>query len=182
MALGRVVRGMGTTRTDERHLYDSLAIRSPDEPATVYGLLAECIAVAPDGAWIEFRLRDGATWHDGEPIDAADLTFSFGVFKEKANPSIAAAAVPFSGVEVIGANRVRYHVLPEHRHNRLLPIRLGRGADPARTLLDRPPATIRARPPCVPRSGPAPTASRTTTSGAGSSGGATRNTGGATCR
>ena len=150
MALGRVVRGMGTAGTSERHLYDSLAIRSPDEPATVYGLVAECIAVPPDGAWIEFRLREGATWHDGEPMDADDLLFSFTVYKDSANPSIANATLPFSGVELLDGNRVRYHVLPEHRHNRLLPIRIGEapilpehywtapGNDPGKTTV-RPP-------------------------------------------
>ena len=125
MALGRMVRGMNTRGGRARHLYDSLAIRAPDEVATVYALLAECIAVPPDGAWIEFRLRDGAYWHDGETIDARDVTFSFEVYKEKANPTVAAVVVPFSRVEVLDGNRIRYHILPEHRYNRLLPIRIG---------------------------------------------------------
>ena len=125
MALGRMVRGMNTRGGRARHLYDSLTIRAPDEVATIYALLAECIAVPPDGAWIEFRLRDGAYWHDGETIDARDVTFSFEVYKEKANPSVAAVVVPFSRVEVPDGNRIRYHVLPEHRYDRLLPIRIG---------------------------------------------------------
>ena len=36
----------------------------------------------PDGAWIEFRLRDGAYWHDGEPADARDATLNFELCKE----------------------------------------------------------------------------------------------------
>ena len=125
MALGRSVRGMDTRGDSNRHIYDSLAIRNPTEIATIYGLLAECIAVAPDGAWIEFRLRDGAYWHDGEPLDVADVAFSFSVYQDKAQPEIATGVAAFSSVEILDGNRIRYHVRPGHRHNRLLPIRIG---------------------------------------------------------
>ena len=125
MALGHSVRGMDTRGNSTRHIYDSLAIRNPTEPATIYGLIAECIAVAPDGAWVEFRLRDGAYWHDGEPLDAEDVAFSFSVYQDKAHPAIATGVAAFSRVEILDGNRVRYHVRPRHRHNRLLPIRIG---------------------------------------------------------
>ena len=125
MALGHSVRGMDTRGNSTRHIYDSLVIRNPTEPATVYGLIAECIAVAPDGAWIEFRLRDGVHWHDGEPLDAEDVAFSYHVYKDKAHPAIAVAVAGFSGVDILDGNRVRYHVRPGYRHNRLLPIRIG---------------------------------------------------------
>ena len=125
MGLGHSVRGMDTRGNSTRHIYDSLVIRNPTEPATVYGLIAECIAVAPDGAWIEFRLRDGVYWHDGEPLDAEDVAFSFHVYQDKAHPAIAVAVAGFAGVEILDGNRVRYHVRPGHRHNRLLPIRIG---------------------------------------------------------
>ena len=125
MSLGHSVRGMDTRGNSTRHIYDSLAIRNPTEPATIYGLIAECIAVAPDGAWVEFRLRDGVYWHDGEPLDAADVAFSFSVYQDKAHPAIAVAVTAFARVEILDGNRVRYHVRPRHRHNRLLPIRIG---------------------------------------------------------
>ena len=125
MALGRSVRGMDTRGDSNRHIYDSLAIRNPTEIATIYGLLAECIAVAPDGAWVEFRLRDGAYWHDGEPLDVADVAFSFSVYQDKAQPEIATGVAAFSRVEILDGNRIRYHVRPPYRDNRLLPIRIG---------------------------------------------------------
>lgn len=38
--------------------------------------LAESFEVAPDGLTLTFKLRDGITWHDGEPFTSADVQFS----------------------------------------------------------------------------------------------------------
>ena len=123
--LGRVVRGMDTRDPGERHNHDSLVIVAPDEHGTGYGLLAECIAYPEDGAYIDYRLREGGRWHDGEPITVEDVVFSFHAYKEKANPSVAARVAAFTHVEVVARRTVRYHVAPGHRANRMLPIRTG---------------------------------------------------------
>ena len=87
-------------------------------------LSGRLIKTAATAAGLEFRLRDGVYWHDGEPLDAEDVVFSLGVYQDKAHPAIAAGVVAFARVEVLDGNRVRYHVRPEHRYNRLLPIRI----------------------------------------------------------
>lgn len=125
LGLGRVVRGVDTRTPAERHNYDSLVIQAPDEVATVYGLLAECIAVAPDGAWIEYRLRREARWHDGVPVSVDDVVFSYHAYRNKANPALATRVEPFSGIEITGERTVRYLVAPAHRSNRVLPIKTG---------------------------------------------------------
>ncbi|MBA3416909.1 MAG: hypothetical protein H0U10_16945, partial [Chloroflexia bacterium] len=44
--------------------------------------LAESWEVAPDGRAITYRLRSGVTWHDGSPLTAADVAFSFEVYRD----------------------------------------------------------------------------------------------------
>lgn len=39
--------------------------------------LAEDWELSPDGLELELSLRDGVTWHDGEPFTAADVKFNF---------------------------------------------------------------------------------------------------------
>ena len=126
LGLGRVVRGMDTRDPGERHNHDSLVIVSPDEHGTAYGSLAECIAYPDDGAYIDYRLREGGRWHDGKPITMADLLWSFHALKEKSNPALTARVDAFTGVEALPDGRtIRYHVAPAHRANRMLPIRTG---------------------------------------------------------
>jgi len=40
-------------------------------------VMAESWTVEEDGAVYTFKLRDGVTWHDGEPFTSADVKFSF---------------------------------------------------------------------------------------------------------
>ncbi len=63
-------------------VYDKLLEPSIDEPMSYYGRLAEGVARAPDLAWIAFKLRDDAHWHDGQPITVDDVLFSFEMFQE----------------------------------------------------------------------------------------------------
>ena len=68
--------------------FDTLMASALDEPDSVYGLLAESVTVSPDGNRYEFRLRDGARFHDGTPLTAEDVAFSFNLLKEKGHPDI----------------------------------------------------------------------------------------------
>ncbi len=58
-------------------LYDSLFVRANDEPYSVYGNLARSIRFANDLGTVEIKLRDNAYWHDGVPITAQDVKFTF---------------------------------------------------------------------------------------------------------
>ena len=59
------------------HIYDTLLESSADEPSSYYGLLAESIEYSDDYSYIIFYMRQNGKWHDGEPITAADVVFSF---------------------------------------------------------------------------------------------------------
>lgn len=61
------------------YLYDSLTKPSFDELdiSATYGLLAEAIRYPPDYSSVTFRLRPEARWHDGQPVTAEDVVWSF---------------------------------------------------------------------------------------------------------
>jgi microcin C transport system substrate-binding protein len=64
-------------------IYDTLLTESLDEVTTSYGLLAEALKYPPDYAWASFRLNPEARWHDGKPVTAEDVIFSFEIFKQQ---------------------------------------------------------------------------------------------------
>src|SRR5690606_10239256 len=65
---------------------ETLMTSSGDEAFTEYGLIAETITVPEDRSWVEFSVRPEARWHDGEPITAEDVVFSFNTLMEKGHP------------------------------------------------------------------------------------------------
>jgi microcin C transport system substrate-binding protein len=71
---GSVVRGLAV-------VFDSLMIESLDEVSTFYGQLAEALKHPTDYAWASFRLNPEARWHDGKPVTAEDVVFSFDILK-----------------------------------------------------------------------------------------------------
>ena len=70
-------------------LFDTLTEQSQDEPFTEYGLVAERIQVAADHSSMTFVLRPEARFHDGTPVTARDVAFTFSVLKEQGNPHYA---------------------------------------------------------------------------------------------
>ena len=56
---------------------DTLMEKSLDEPFTMYGLLAEDAALASDGLSVTFRLNPKAKFHNGDPVLAEDVAYSF---------------------------------------------------------------------------------------------------------
>lgn len=68
--------------------FDSLMVRAIDEPDAIYGLLAESVVISDDRNSFTFRLRPEARFHDGSPLTAEDVAFSFNLFKDKGHPSL----------------------------------------------------------------------------------------------
>ena len=63
-------------------IYDTLMTGSADEPFSEYGLLAESVDMPEDRSSITFNLRSGARWHDGRPVTADDVVFSFHILTD----------------------------------------------------------------------------------------------------
>lgn len=68
------------------YINDKLMQRVWDEPFTMYGLVAESIEVAPDRSWISFHLRKEARFHDGTPMTAEDVKFSYEMYRKFGHP------------------------------------------------------------------------------------------------
>ncbi|MCA8928775.1 MAG: ABC transporter substrate-binding protein [Alphaproteobacteria bacterium] len=65
---------------------ETLMTASADEPFTRYGLIAESVTYPKDRSWITFHLRPEARWHDGLPITADDVVFSFNILMKEGQP------------------------------------------------------------------------------------------------
>ena len=67
-------------------IYETLLENSLDEPQTGYGLLAESVEVPDDRSYVTFKLRPQAKWHDGTPVTADDVVWSFETLLKHGQP------------------------------------------------------------------------------------------------
>jgi microcin C transport system substrate-binding protein len=65
---------------------DTLMVSSADEPFSKYCLVCETIEVPADRSWITFHLRPQARFHDGTPVTADDVVFTFETLRGKGHP------------------------------------------------------------------------------------------------
>jgi len=104
-------------------LYDSLTKASADEPFTRYGQLAEWMEMPDDRSWITFELRKDAKWHDGKPITADDVIFTFNIIREKGAPQLKFYFASLDKVEKLGDYRVKFTF--KGGENREMPLIVG---------------------------------------------------------
>ncbi len=104
-------------------IYDTLARQSLDEPFTEYGLLAGKIEKAPDNSWVRYYLRPEARFHDGHPVRAEDVVFSFQTLIKDGAPLYRGYYGDVA--EVIAEDPLRVLFKFKHTNNRELPLILG---------------------------------------------------------
>ncbi|MDN2567328.1 extracellular solute-binding protein [Aquibium sp. A9E412] len=63
-------------------LYDTLMQQSTTEPSTSHALIAEAFRYPDDYSAATYRLNPAARWHDGTPITAEDVVWSFEALTE----------------------------------------------------------------------------------------------------
>lgn len=85
-------------------LYDP----SGDEPASVYGLIAETIEYSNDKSWVVFNLRDSARFHDGRPITAYDVAFSYRLLIRDGHPRYRTDLQGIRRVDILNRHRIRF--------------------------------------------------------------------------
>ncbi|MNB67879.1 Oligopeptide-binding protein AppA precursor [compost metagenome] len=78
------LRGVAAERTDS--LYDTLFVTSDDEPGSYYPLIADSVRYADDFSWAEVTLNPRARFHDGSPVKASDVAFTFHKFMTEGVP------------------------------------------------------------------------------------------------
>ncbi|HEX8588008.1 extracellular solute-binding protein [Pseudomonas sp.] len=103
-------------------LYSPLAVRSLDEPYTVYGLIAEKMERAPDGMSLRFYLSPKAKFADGSSITAEDVRFTYNLLMTQGSLSYRTEFQDVKGVEVESPSQIRFDF--KSNESRTLPLDL----------------------------------------------------------
>ncbi|SDS97788.1 microcin C transport system substrate-binding protein [Pseudomonas asplenii] len=96
---------------------------SGDEPTSSYGLIAQSLEYSEDRSWVVFNLRPEARFHDGTPITAYDVAFSYRLLLKEGHPQYRTNLQEVSRVDVLGPQRIRF--VFKRSGNPLLILRLG---------------------------------------------------------
>ncbi len=99
---GRSADGIGL-------IYDTLMESSLDEAFTEYGLIAKQVEVGEGNTYARFTLRAEARFHDGQPITADDVAWTFRMLREQGHPQYRAYYRDIDRVEVLGSHEVVFH-------------------------------------------------------------------------
>lgn len=100
-------------------VFDTLMVRSEDEAATDYPLIAESADLAPDRTSVVYNLNPKAKFHDGSPITPADVVWSFETLRDKGAPMYRFYYGDVTKVEVQGDHAVKFQF--KNGDNRELP-------------------------------------------------------------
>ncbi|WP_084308634.1 extracellular solute-binding protein [Phytopseudomonas flavescens] len=100
-------KGTGVSQVDP-WLYSPLAVRSLDEPYTVYGLIAERLELAEDRRWLRVHLDPRARFHDGEPIRAEDVRYTYELLTTRGSLAYRVRFADVDKVEVEGPRQVLF--------------------------------------------------------------------------
>ncbi|MCW2292555.1 microcin C transport system substrate-binding protein [Pseudomonas sp. BIGb0408] len=96
---------------------------SGDEPASSYGLIAQSVEYSEDRSWVVFNLRPEARFHDGKPITAYDVAFSYRLLLKEGHPQYRTNLQEVKRVDILNRHRVRFVL--KRSNNPLLILRLG---------------------------------------------------------
>jgi len=96
---------------------------SGDEPASSYGLIAQSVEYSEDRSWVVFNLRPEARFHDGAPITAYDVAFSYRLLLKDGHPLYRTALQEVLRVDILNKQRIRF--VFKRSGNPLLILRLG---------------------------------------------------------
>jgi microcin C transport system substrate-binding protein len=103
-------------------MFETLAAGSADETATMYGLLAEDMELAPDRMSMTFRLNPKARFNNGDPVLAVDVKHSFDTLVAKGAPQFKSIFSEVKQAVVLDQRTVRFDF---KTLNRELPLVVG---------------------------------------------------------
>ena len=96
---------------------------SGDEPASSYGLIARSVEYNENRSWVVFNLRPEARFHDGTPITAYDVAFSYRTLLKEGHPLYRTSLQEVLRVDILNPQRIRF--VFKRAGNPLLILRLG---------------------------------------------------------
>ncbi|WP_083439154.1 extracellular solute-binding protein [Herbaspirillum autotrophicum] len=103
-------------------MFESLTVASSDEVATMYGLLADDMRLAPDRMAITFHLHPKARFNNGDKVTAADVKYSFDTLIAKGAPQFKSMFAEVKQCVVVDAQTVRFEFKTQ---NHELPLIVG---------------------------------------------------------
>lgn len=113
----------GTPARDVARAFDTLMRVDADEADTNYCHLCQTVAIAADKRAVTFTLRPEARWHDGTPITAEDVAWTFDTLRRDGRPSYRQYYADVDHVTVDSPRVVTFHFKTDS--NRELPLILG---------------------------------------------------------
>src|SRR6516225_10106243 len=139
-----VIKGVPAAGIGE--IFDTLTVRSEDEPESSYGLVADKIELAPDRLSVLYTIRKEARFHDGTRMTPEDVVWTFETLRAKGQPMFRSYYGDVTKVEKEGDRGVRFTF--KSADNRELPQIIGEmpvlsktywsGRDFTKTTLDPP--------------------------------------------
>jgi microcin C transport system substrate-binding protein len=103
-------------------LYSPLAVRSLDEPYTMYGLVAQKMERSADGLSLTFYIDPRARFADGVAITAEDVRFTYQLLMTQGSLSYRNQFEDIKGLEVESPSRIRFDF--KSAESRTLPLDL----------------------------------------------------------
>ena len=104
-------------------VWDSLLQSNANEAASAYGHLAQVIELANDGSWVAFEIRPEARFHDGSPVTADDVAWTFTALMQHGRPFYRAYYADVAEVKVESPRRVLFRL--KSTENKELPQDIG---------------------------------------------------------
>jgi microcin C transport system substrate-binding protein len=98
--------------------------RSPEEPFTMYGVVAETMELPQDRSWIIFNLRPEAKWDNGKSITTDDVIFSHKTWLEQGQPFMKTFYSKVQKVEKLSDKKVKF-IFDPAKADRELPLIMG---------------------------------------------------------
>ncbi|HEX2603982.1 MAG TPA: extracellular solute-binding protein [Oxalicibacterium sp.] len=90
-------------------MFETLTTGSADETATMYGLLADDMQLAPDRMSMTFHLNPKARFNNGDPVLAADVKYSFDTLIAKGAPQFKSIYADVKDCVVVDERTVRFN-------------------------------------------------------------------------
>ena len=100
-------------------IYDTLMTQSHDEPFSLYPLIAVSAERAVDNTSITFNLNPMARFHDGQPVTAEDVRYTFDLLTRQGHPFYRSYYADVANVNVLNKHAVRF--VFKHGNNLELP-------------------------------------------------------------
>jgi microcin C transport system substrate-binding protein len=136
----------GTAAVGSTLIYDTLLRESADEASTEYPYLAQWIELPADRKGVSFELNPAARWHDGRPLTAEDVVWTFDTLRQHGRPFFRAYYADVTEAVAESPRRVTFRFRSDE--NRELALILGQlpvlprhwweGRDFARPILEAP--------------------------------------------